>query len=77
MTGMQSAAFDVFHEDLCDAQNVPLRACYEKSFCLAPMWAADDPNYAEVYEKNNAAYLNYGVGLCKYTRPGQIRGQRC
>ena len=68
VTGMQSAAFDAFMEDLCDAQNVPLRACYEKSFCLsADVTAAYDPNYAEVYEKNNAAYLNYGVGLCKYT----------
>lgn len=68
VTGMQSAAFDTFMEDLCEAQGVPLRVCYEKSFCLsADVTAAYDPNYAEVYEKRNAAYLNYGIGLCKYT----------
>ena len=31
------------------------------------MTAAFDPNFAEVYEKHNAARLNRGVGLCKYT----------
>ncbi len=68
VTGMQSAAFDTFMEDLCDAQDVPLRVCFEKSFCLsADVTAAFDPNFADVYEKRNAAYLNYGVGLCKYT----------
>ena len=68
VTGMQSAAFDTFMEDLCDAQEVPVRVCFEKSFCLsADVTAAYDPDYAEVYEKRNAAYLNYGVGLCKYT----------
>ena len=34
------------------------------------MTAAYDPNFAEVYEKRNAAYVNYGVGLCKYTGSG-------
>jgi len=68
VTGMQSAAFDTFMEDLCDAQGVPLRACFEKSFCLsADVTAAFDPDYADVYEKRNSAWLNYGVGLCKYT----------
>ena len=68
VTGMQSAAFDTFMEDLCDAQEVPVRVCFEKSFCLsADVTAAYDPDYAEVYEKKNAAYLNYGIGLCKYT----------
>ncbi len=68
VTGMQSAAFDTFMEDLCEGQNVPVRACFEKSFCLsADVTAAYDPDYAEVYEKRNAAFVNYGVGLCKYT----------
>ena len=34
VTGMQSAAFDTFLHDLCDGQSVPLRVCYENSFCL-------------------------------------------
>ena len=68
VTGMQSAAFDIFMSDLCQAQGVPLKACYESSFCLsADVTAAYDPNFAEVYEKNNSAMVNYGVGLCKYT----------
>ena len=68
VTGMQSAAFDTFMEDLCDAQDVLLRACYEKSFCLsADVNAAYDPGFAEVYEKRNAAFVNYGVCLSKYT----------
>ena len=68
VTGMQSAAFDTFMEDLCAAQDVPLRVCLESSFCLsADVTAAYDPDYSEVFEKRNAAQVNYGVGLCKYT----------
>ena len=68
VSGMKSAAFDTFIEDLCHHQNVPLRACFEKSFCLsADVTAAFDPNYADVYEKRNSAFVNYGMGVCKYT----------
>ena len=68
VTGMKSAAFDTFMEDLCEGQKVSLRACYERSFCLsADVTAAYDPNFAEVYEKRNSALVNCGVGLCKYT----------
>ena len=68
VTGMKSAAFDTFMEDLCEAQGVPVRVCLEKSFCLsADVTAAFDPNFADVFEKRNAAWFNYGVGLCKYT----------
>ena len=68
VTGMQSAAFDTFMADLCEAQGAALRVCLEHSFCLsADVTAAYDPNFGEVFEKKNAAYLNYGIGLCKYT----------
>ena len=68
VTGMQSAAFDTFMADLCEAQGAALRVCLENSFCLsADVTAAYDPNFSEVFEKKNAAYLNYGIGLCKYT----------
>jgi aspartyl aminopeptidase len=68
VTGMKSAAFDTFMSDLCDAQGVKLNACFESSFCLsADVTAAFDPNYPEVYEKQNSAYLNYGICLSKYT----------
>ena len=68
VTGMQSAFFDTFMEDLCESQGVALRVCYESAFCLSSdVTAAYDPNFAEVYEKRNDAQVNHGLGLCKYT----------
>ena len=68
VTGMQSAAFDCFMEDLCAGQGADLRRCYEKSFCLsADVTAAFDPNFAEAYESRNSAFFNYGVCISKYT----------
>ena len=68
VTGMQSAAFDCFMKDLCDKQGVALRRCYENSFCIsADVCNAFDPNYPEVSEKMNEAFINYGVGICKFT----------
>ncbi len=68
VSGMLTAAFDTFMEDLCQGQDVPVRVCLEKSFCLsADVTAAFDPNFGDVYEKRNSAFLNYGIGLCKYT----------
>ena len=68
VSGMQSSAFDTFMEDLCAAQNVELRRCYEKSFCLSADVTADfDPLYPEVSEKSNDARFNYGMGICKFT----------
>ncbi len=75
VSGMKSAAFDTFMSDLCDAQRVALKTCYEHSFCLsADVTAAYDPNFAEVYEKANSAMVNYGLGLCKYTGSGGKSG---
>ena len=68
VTGMQSAAFDTFMSDLCQGQGVPLKSCYETSFCLsADVTAAYDPNFAEAYEVRNSAFFNYGVCISKYT----------
>lgn len=75
VTGMQSAAFDIFMSDLCDSQGAALKACYENAFCLsADVTAAYDPNFAEAYEVRNSAFLNYGVCLSKYTGPGASPG---
>lgn len=47
---------------------MPVRVCYEHSFCLsADVTAAYDPNFGDVFERRNSSFLNYGVGLCKYT----------
>ena len=71
VSGMQSAAFDTFMADLCAAQGVELRECFENSFCLsADVTAAYDENFIEVYERRNSAFINYGVGLCKDTGSG-------
>ena len=71
VSGMATAAFDTFMEDLCESQNVPVRVCYENSFCLsADVTAAYDPNFGDVFERRNSSFLNYGVGLCKYTGSG-------
>lgn len=68
VSGMQSQAFDTFIARLCDGQGVVLKDCFAHSFCLsADVTAAYDPNFAEVYDKHNSAFLNQGVGLCKYT----------
>ncbi len=68
VSGMKTWAFNTFMEDLCEGQGVKVRECLENSFCLsADVSAAFDPSFPEVFEKRNAARLNYGVGLCKYT----------
>ena len=68
VSGMQSAAFDFFMEDLCHSQGVSLRRCYEKSFCLsADVSNAYDPLYPEVSEKRSEAKINYGMGISKFT----------
>jgi len=66
-TGMQSAFFDTFMNDLCEGQSVPLRVCFESSSCLsADVSNAFDPNYADVSEPRNSAYINYGMSVVKY-----------
>ena len=68
VTGMQSSFFDTFAEDICDAFGVPLKVCFENSFCLSnDVAAAYDPNFPEPFDKRNSARLNYGLGICKYT----------
>ena len=68
ISGMESAAFDTFMQDLCDATGASLNRCLEKSFCLsADVSNAFDPNFAEVSDRRNNSQLNYGVAICKYT----------
>ena len=68
VSGMLTAAFDTFMEDLCEGQGVKVRECMENSFCLScDVTAAYDPSFPEVFEKRNSALINYGVGLSKYT----------
>lgn len=75
VSGMKSEAFEQFIGMLCAAQGVTLRECFANSFCVsADVTAAFDPNFADVYDRKNAAFVNYGVGLCKYTGAGGKSG---
>ena len=75
VSGMQSAVFECFMEDLCDSQGVKLRHCFERSFCLsADVCNAFDPNFPDVSEKRNSAKLNYGMGILKFTGSGGKSG---
>lgn len=68
VSGMKGRAFDRAMKKLCDAQSVELDDCYAASFCVsADVTAAYDPNFAEVYDRYNAAYINRGIALSKYT----------
>lgn len=71
VSGMQSEWFDMFFADICASQNVSLGQCYENSACLsADVGIAYDPNFSDVYEKKNSAFVNGGVLLSKYTGSG-------
>lgn len=71
VSGMLSQAFEWFMGDMCRTQGVALSDCFANSFCLsADVTAAYDPNFADVYDKRNSAFVNYGVALCKYTGSG-------
>ncbi len=68
VSGMQSAAFENFMEDLCESEKVKPRHCFENSFCLsADVCNAYDPNFPDVSEKRNSARLNCGMGILKFT----------
>lgn len=68
VTGMQTRTFmDVFSA-ICRSQNADEAAVRAVSMCVsADVSAAYDPLYGEVYDKKNAAYVNYGVVMNKYT----------
>ena len=71
ISGMQSHFFEHFMGGLCDIQGVKLEDCFANSFCLsADVAMAFDPNFAEVHDKRNNAFLNYGIAVMKYTGGG-------
>jgi aspartyl aminopeptidase len=68
VSGMQSAMFEDFMEELCDASGVRLRDCLRASFCISgDVCNAFDPNFADVSEKQNNAKLGCGLAVLKYT----------
>ena len=68
VSGMQSAMFEYFIEELCGVFGVNLRDCFKSSFCLSTdVCNAFDPNFADVSEKLNSAKLGCGIGVLKFT----------
>ena len=67
-SGLQSAFLKNFIEDLAQAQGTCGYRVLSRSRCLsADVNAAFDPTYPDVLERRNAAFLNYGVVITKYT----------
>ena len=68
VSGMQSAVFDFFIEDICADTDANPRRCLEHSFCIsADVSNAYDPDFPEVSEKRSDSKINYGMAICKFT----------
>ena len=67
-TGLCSSYLRYFIEDIAEAMGSTGRDVLSASECLsADVNAAYDPTFPEVNERNNAAYVNKGVCITKYT----------
>lgn len=71
VTGLDSNYLRDFLYELCEGLGVNPRMALSRSLCLsADVSACFDPTYPEAHEKKNAAFLNCGVALAKYTGHG-------
>lgn len=67
-TGLCSSYLKYFVADIAEDMGSDGRTVLSASECLsADVNAAFDPNYPEVNERNNAAFVNKGVCITKYT----------
>ncbi|MDO5557686.1 MAG: aminopeptidase [Clostridia bacterium] len=71
-TGMESNIFDTFIAEILNKMNINKPNLLDKVFCNSRMLSADvtsgiNPLFPQVYERNNAARISYGLGLSKYT----------
>ncbi len=70
-TGMKSSLMCDIIDELADKLHGNRGLVRSNSKCLsADVNAAFDPNYPDVYEKNNCAMLSCGVAMSKYTGSG-------
>ena len=72
ITGMYSQTFEYFIDELIDKRvgnKIGLRRkIFNKSRLLsADVTGAYNPNYPDIYEKNNESFLNHGISVIKYT----------
>ncbi len=67
-TGMQCALFTDLIDEIARSFNVTSAAIRANSMCLsADVNAGYDPNFPEVCEKLNSAYVSCGAGITKFT----------
>ena len=67
-TGMQCAIFKDLIDEIASSFGVSAAAVRAHSMCLsADVNAGFDPNYPQVCEKLNSAYLSCGAGITKFT----------
>ncbi len=67
-TGMQCALFTDLLDEIARSFHTTSAAVRAKSMCLsADVNAGYDPNYPDVCEKLNSAYLSHGAGITKFT----------
>ena len=67
-TGMQCAIFTDLIDEIAASFGTSSAAVRAHSMCLsADVNAGYDPNYPEVCEKLNSAYLSHGAGITKFT----------
>jgi len=70
-TGLNSSYLKYFIADLARPYSLSGRDVLSSSKCLsADVNAGFDPSYPDVLEKRNAAFINYGVVLSKFTGHG-------
>ncbi len=71
-TSMSSNIFEYFINKIIDKKEKNYPGAIQKVYLNSVMLSADvngaiDPNYTDVFEEENAAYLGKGVNFCKYT----------
>lgn len=67
-TGLRSSYLKYFIHDLAECFGMDGRTVLSRSECLsADVNAAFDPTFPDVVERRNAAFINYGVVVTKFT----------
>lgn len=67
-TGLESSFLKYLVFDIAEMQGVDCTVALRNSKCLsADVNAGTDPTFQDVMERRNAAFLNYGVVITKYT----------
>lgn len=67
-TGLRSSYLKYFLMDIAESMGAKGRTVISNSECLsADVNAAFDPTFPDVVDRRNAAYLNYGVVVTKFT----------